>query len=506
MAKRQNFVVGSTNSITQTLTSSELNHAFDQYEILTAEELDGVFNAVSDYSNDSSNEIANAIQSITGSQPTGATQTELAGALNQLRQDIETSSLTFKGYIATSAPSSSTYGLVEGNLWINSATLPTSFPVAATNIKEWNGTAWVTQSNAYTAADFDFWRNVNDNEGYYWFGGQWVVMSTDMSTTYFTLNQTSGKWEIKTNVNLPGKPTAATPTSTAGDTQIANVKYVQDMLKALEPDLFDYKWADHLLNGSRWILASNFDWYDGSEYEEAYNHLVDDGTVPLYAWGSTNNPNYTTSATPVYNDPIYEFYNGELRTVEYVKSYNAETNYIYDKRNFGYARRPAEDLAHVVVPNSTETIAGTTITFYLATDGHKICPASEESNVAAIYAATGVAWYYILDTANQRFKLPRINPDNEKAILGAVPVITSSTNHNGGTTPMKLGTINSSTPVNRGSSYPICTYGDNGVGTNQANGGWGNQNEQLVPINLEADLSGATSYYAGKKYLYFYPY
>lgn len=56
---------------------------------------------------------------------------------------------------------------------------------------------------------------------------------------------------------------------------------------------------------------------------------------------------------------------------------------------------------------TSETIAGTTIQFYLADDGHKICPASEESNVAAIYAATGVAWYYILDTTNQRFKLPR---------------------------------------------------------------------------------------------------
>ena len=55
----------------------------------------------------------------------------------------------------------------------------------------------------------------------------------------------------------------------------------------------------------------------------------------------------------------------------------------------------------------SETIGGTTIQFYLADDGHKICPASEESNVVAIYNATGVAWYYIIDTTNERFKLPR---------------------------------------------------------------------------------------------------
>lgn len=55
----------------------------------------------------------------------------------------------------------------------------------------------------------------------------------------------------------------------------------------------------------------------------------------------------------------------------------------------------------------SETIDGTTIQFYLANDGHKICPASEESNVQAVYNATGVAWYYIVDIENQRFKLPR---------------------------------------------------------------------------------------------------
>lgn len=55
----------------------------------------------------------------------------------------------------------------------------------------------------------------------------------------------------------------------------------------------------------------------------------------------------------------------------------------------------------------SETVGSTTIQFYLADDGHKICPASEESNVSAIYNATGVAWYYIIDTVNERFKLPR---------------------------------------------------------------------------------------------------
>lgn len=55
----------------------------------------------------------------------------------------------------------------------------------------------------------------------------------------------------------------------------------------------------------------------------------------------------------------------------------------------------------------TETIGDITITFYRAEDGHKICLPDQESNIAALYEATGVAWYYILDTTNKQFKLPR---------------------------------------------------------------------------------------------------
>ena len=104
------------------------------------------------------------------------------------------------------------------------------------------------------------------------------------------------------------------------------------------PDLFDVKWADHILNDVQWLRADTFSWQSGAVYQAAYQHLADDI---------------------------------DGKTLQ------------------------------------SETVAGTTIQFYLADDGHKICPDTEESNVTAIYNATGVAWYYIIDTANTRFKLPR---------------------------------------------------------------------------------------------------
>lgn len=148
--------------------------------------------------------------------------------VDEVVQDIKTSSLTFVGYVSATEPSSATYAFNTGDLWLNSATMPTSFPFPQANIKEWNGSAWVAHSQNYTPANFDFFRNVNNKEGYYWFGGEWVVMSTDMSTTYFQLNSVSGKWEIKSNVNLPGAPTTTTPDSADKSTKIATTQFAHD--------------------------------------------------------------------------------------------------------------------------------------------------------------------------------------------------------------------------------------------------------------------------------------
>ena len=61
------------------------------------------------------------------------------------------------------------------------------------------------------------------------------------------------------------------------------------------------------------------------------------------------------------------------------------------------------------ITSETETIGGYTVTFYRATDGHKIVLADSASaaNVNRIYRNLRVAWYYILDTTNRQFKLPR---------------------------------------------------------------------------------------------------
>lgn len=59
------------------------------------------------------------------------------------------------------------------------------------------------------------------------------------------------------------------------------------------------------------------------------------------------------------------------------------------------------------VPVETDTINGITIYYKKSADGHKVCHHNQEQVVADLFNSTGVAWYYILDTTNHRFKLPR---------------------------------------------------------------------------------------------------
>lgn len=42
-----------------------------------------------------------------------------------------------------------------------------------------------------------------------------------------------------------------------------------------------------------------------------------------------------------------------------------------------------------------------------------------------------------------------------------------------------------------GSGNPLCIYGTNGTGANNANGSWGNQRASLTPANLYAKMSSA---------------
>lgn len=144
----------------------------------------------------------------------------------------------------------------------------------------------------------------------------------------------------------------------------------------------------------------------------------------------------------------------------------------------------ADDIADKTL--TSETIGVTTVQFYLADDGHKICPATEESNVAALFAAEGIAWYYILDTDNEQFKLPQ----TKYAFVGARGNVGAYVPE---TLPNHTHTYQRpSTNSNRGSGSHG-TAGDNLV-TQTSSGASGTTYQDGAPVQQRAT----------QMYLYFY--
>lgn len=240
MAKRQGFVTGSLNPNTnKAMTPSELNIAWNRLEVLKSSILDGTLYAMSDACNSISEEVCNLLSKF-GVTLDGEKTDQLYDLIKQIQNDliqqireVKDSAITFIGYVSTTQPTSSSNTLHAGDLWINSATMPTTFPVAAASVKEWNGTAWVAGA-AYTPKNLDAWRNINDSEGYYWFGGQWTILSTDLSPEYFVLGA-DGKWDIKADVALPGKPTITGISAASASTSsslIATQGWVNDPARA----------------------------------------------------------------------------------------------------------------------------------------------------------------------------------------------------------------------------------------------------------------------------------
>ena len=203
--------------------------------------------------------------------------------------------------------------------------------------------------------------------------------------------------------------------------------YVGNTLVAgatFNPTLLDFKWADHILNDVSWLRADTFSWQPGNVYIAVQDFLEENYTPQmLYCWGSANTEFvYSKKRVPEVGDILYDSTGAPMTPTRTVVRFYGENVIDYSYSDSGgthefmtqrYAEGNVEQL-------ETETIAGITISYCRGANGLKIVPASQESNVQAIYNATGVAWYYVLDATNKRFKLPRSKHNRYAATLGVV--------------------------------------------------------------------------------------
>jgi len=179
--------------------------------------------------------------------------------------------------------------------------------------------------------------------------------------------------------------------------------------------LLDFKWSDHQLNDVRWVRSDTFSWQDGSLYSAAFQHLVNDiyeYNVTLFCWASnsTSKVVYTKTETPTIGDYTYDENGNKWKVINSVSSGEIDVQGAQPSEQGPYIRNSNDDIENVTLTlaeQKTETISGKTITYYLAQDGHKIALPDQENDIVYLYENIGIAWYYILDVSNHRFKLPR---------------------------------------------------------------------------------------------------
>lgn len=166
-------------------------------------------------------------------------------------------------------------------------------------------------------------------------------------------------------------------------------------------------WSDHLLNDVSWLRADTFSWQSGDVYVAAYEHLLNDYDSSDFeeaVWGYNEGGHidvYTKTGNPQIGTTVYDTDIGEeVGTVSALGDDYIDVAVYGGARRF-YRARNFDKMSH------SDTIGDITIRYALGADGHKICLPDQESNISALYEATGAADYYLLDTANKQFKLPR---------------------------------------------------------------------------------------------------
>lgn len=242
---------------------------------------------------------------------------------------------------------------------------------------------------------------------YHYDGTNLIIYSTES-----VKNQNDGV-EIKTWVGTQDEYDSI---STYDNNTIYNiVNSDTSITNQYHPPLLSFKWSEHKFNSLSWLRADTFSWQNGNVYKAAYQHIVNDlilNVENLYCWskplGDVREV-YTIDENPSVGDNVYVIDNGFA--VFYDTIIRITTTGITTRQPiYNYERYSDGDLTSqkvITVPAQTETIGDYTIIYFEVDDEHKIVFADQETAVMNIYNATGDAKYFILDTTNTRFKLPR---------------------------------------------------------------------------------------------------
>lgn len=288
--------------------------------------------------------------------------------------------------------------------------------------------------------------------------------------------------------------------------------------------LFFCTWLDSLPYNTSWVNANNNSWLYGSTYVGAYDRLLD----------QVNPSGSFDKGTSYY---VCTFSDGQILTTSVPANSGTLTQLQEWCSSLGYTYNDASTIedfeCYKSLSISSDVIGNITIQYYRTQDGKKIANVDQMANIESLYNNTGVAWYYIIDTTNQRFKLPRtkwgfVGSRNSVGgyIEAGLPTLT--TNSTGNHTHTR-GTMNitgkfgievygqdvgwNNAVTDSGAFYRVDGIGDNGTGSATGKGGvgfdasrsWtGSTSSNGAHSHTIAGTADTVQQRATQMYLYFY--
>lgn len=173
----------------------------------------------------------------------------------------------------------------------------------------------------------------------------------------------------------------------------------------------------HILNNASYVNGRLFSWLSGAVYTSAYSALVNELNTQkkaFYQFWTGSDPLFTLSYAPSVGDMVYTIQNGyafkksKISNISYPELGSVIEITLQDGA-MGQRSVGLEDVDQETYIAHSITIENITVDYFLTGTNKKICLLDQADNVTSLYAATGAADFYLLDTENQQFKLPRRN-------------------------------------------------------------------------------------------------
>lgn len=189
---------------------------------------------------------------------------------------------------------------------------------------------------------------------------------------------------------------------------------------------------------------------------------------------------------------------------EETQGYELLGNYVYKEAvagsRYGYPDFYNKCLAEKEAGTATQvTLGENTVTMYVNANGHQFFDIADKDAVDAFYEATGTAWFYGIDTANERILLPRYDYA-ELSTKDRVPVVG-----NGITLGVTNGTNNAGL-TNYHQNIVSLYKSAYGLSAGESSGGVSfDNNNKTIGLTTDPEYSGVEadlSSYLSKKYYY----